>query len=173
MRLCVCVCVCVYACFSCVCTCVCFVCLCVCSSCKRNLYTEIQYWLNLFLSEGGFSQISARLLKKMPTSERSPPVPRSCWKKCRPQSLLRQYRDLVEELLTALSTITAPSAGTLPKNVHKFWRVPALGAAMVESAVSNSSTRARYWRRMLWGRHFFQQERGTGGERSEVGFFSP
>ena len=24
-----------------------------------------------------------------------------------------------------------------PKNVHKFWRVPALGAAMAESAVSN------------------------------------
>ena len=54
-----------------------------------------------------------------------------------PQSVLHQHCALVEELLTALSTIAAPSAGTLTKNVHQFWRVPSLGAAMAESAVSN------------------------------------
>ena len=45
-------------------------------------------------------------------------------------------QDNLSKLLTALSAIAAPSASTLTKNVHKFWRVPALEAAMVESAVS-------------------------------------
>ena len=52
-----------------------------------------------------------------------------------PPRLLRSHHAFVEELLTALSTIAAPSASTLTKNVHKFLRVPALGAAMAESAV--------------------------------------
>ena len=43
----------------------------------------------------------------------------------------------LSKLLTALSTIAALSAGTLTKNVQKFWRVPALGAAMAESALRN------------------------------------
>ena len=50
--------------------------------------------------------------------------------------------DNLSKLLTALSAIAAPSAGTL-QNVCTFLvRVPALGAAMVESAVS-CLTRAR------------------------------
>ena len=44
-------------------------------------------------------------------------------------------QDNLSKLLTALSTIAALRAGTLTKNVHKFWRVPSLGAAMAESVV--------------------------------------
>ena len=47
-------------------------------------------------------------------------------------------QDNLSKLLSALSAIAAPSAGTHPKNVHKFLRVPALEAAMVESKLSNS-----------------------------------
>ena len=51
-------------------------------------------------------------------------------------------QDNLSKLLTAPSAIAAPSTGTL-KNLCTFLvRVPALGAAMVESAVSRL-TRAR------------------------------
>ena len=43
--------------------------------------------------------------------------------------------DNLSKLLTALSTIAAPSAGNLQNLCTFFVRVPALGAAMVESAV--------------------------------------
>ena len=43
-------------------------------------------------------------------------------------------QDNLSKLLAALSAIAAPSAGTLTKNVHKFWRVL---AAMAERAASN------------------------------------
>ena len=45
-------------------------------------------------------------------------------------------QDNLSKLLTPLSTIAALSTGTLTKNVHKFLRVPALGAAMVENTVN-------------------------------------
>ena len=52
-------------------------------------------------------------------------------------------QDNLSKLLNALSAIAAPSAGTLQNLCTFLGRVPALGAVMVESAVSNSSTRAR------------------------------
>ena len=51
-------------------------------------------------------------------------------------------QDNLSKLLTALSAIAAPSAGTLQNLCTFLVRVPALGAAMVESAVSRL-TRAR------------------------------
>ena len=39
-------------------------------------------------------------------------------------------QDNLSKLLTALSTIAAPSAGNLTKNVHNFLKVPAPGAAL-------------------------------------------
>ena len=45
--------------------------------------------------------------------------------------------DNLSKLLTVLSAIAAPSAGTLQNLCTFLVRVPALGAAMVESAVSN------------------------------------
>ena len=52
-------------------------------------------------------------------------------------------QDNLSKLLTALSAIAAPSAGTL-QNVCTFLvRVPALGAAMVESAVINFDRECR------------------------------
>ena len=46
-------------------------------------------------------------------------------------------QDNLSKLLTALSVIAAPSAGTLQNLCTFLVRVPALGAAMVESALSN------------------------------------
>ena len=51
-------------------------------------------------------------------------------------------QDNLSKLLTALSAIAAPSAGTLQNLCTFLGRVPALGAAMMESAVSRL-TRAR------------------------------
>ena len=51
-------------------------------------------------------------------------------------------QDNLSKLLAALSAITAPSAGTHQNLCTFLVRVPALGAAMVESAVSRL-TRAR------------------------------
>ena len=62
--------------------------------------------------------------------------------------------------LTALSTIAAPSAGTLQNMFTFLVRVPALGAAMAESAVCNSSTRATVAK-------VADQERGRRGERGQ------
>ena len=45
-------------------------------------------------------------------------------------------QDNLSKLLAALSAIAAPSAGTLQNLCIFLVRVPALGAAMVESAVS-------------------------------------
>ena len=75
----------------------------------------------------------------------SPQSPRSCWPSHSPRSPRVCWKisdaprdqDNLLKLLSALSVIAAPSASTLPKNVHKFWRVPALGAAIAESALSN------------------------------------
>ena len=53
-------------------------------------------------------------------------------------------QDNLSKLLPALSAIAAPSAGTLQNLCTFLVRVPALGAAMAESAISNSSTRARW-----------------------------
>ena len=46
-------------------------------------------------------------------------------------------QDNLLKLLSALSAIAAPSAGTLQNLCTFLVRVPALGAVMVESAVSN------------------------------------
>ena len=46
-------------------------------------------------------------------------------------------QDNLSKLLTALSAIAAPSTGTLQNLCTFLVRVPALGAAMVESVVSN------------------------------------
>ena len=51
-------------------------------------------------------------------------------------------QDNLSKLLTVLSANAAPSAGTLQNLCTFLVRVPALGAAMVESAVSRL-TRAR------------------------------
>ena len=45
-------------------------------------------------------------------------------------------QDNLSKLLTPLSAIAAPSAGTLQNLCTFLGRVPALGAAMVESTVS-------------------------------------
>ena len=47
-------------------------------------------------------------------------------------------QDNLSKLLTALSAITAPSAGTLQNWCTFLGIVPALGAAMAESALSNT-----------------------------------
>ena len=46
-------------------------------------------------------------------------------------------QDNLSKLLTVLSAIAAPSAGTLQNLCTFLVRVPALGAAMAESALSN------------------------------------
>ena len=60
-------------------------------------------------------------------------------------------QDNLSKLLTTLFAIVAPSAGTLQNLCTFLVRVPALGAAMLESAVSHL-TRA-WWRQ--WGRQRF------------------
>ena len=53
-------------------------------------------------------------------------------------SRVRQTRQVnTPHVRRALDARWASLLTTLTKNVHKFWRVPALGAAMAESAVSN------------------------------------
>ena len=64
------------------------------------------------------------------------------------------------KLLSALSAIAALSAGTLQNLCTFLGRVPALGAAMTESALSN-------FKRLSWSRGaslIFQQTRGDRGE---------
>ena len=50
--------------------------------------------------------------------------------------MLAALRITYQTLLAALSTIAAPCAGTLQNLCTFLVRVPALGAAMVESAVN-------------------------------------
>ena len=75
-------------------------------------------------------------------SEHSPLSPRS-WRAANALlATLPALRITYQSCFAALSAIAAPSAGTLQNLCTFLVRVPALGAAMVESAVSRL-TRAR------------------------------